>query len=91
MLHIKFIAFLILITLFYIGLSSANLSSVSAQIIKEDYNKNESTNYIPQIYPTQSAGEVFRFNNLQPNDLIQVNETEIQLFFQNKIQIKVGE
>ena len=78
MLHIKFIAILVLLILFYICISSANLSSVSAQIIKEDHNKNknESTNYIPQIYPTQSAGEVFRFNNLQPNDLIQVNETE---------------
>jgi len=48
---------------------------VSAQIIK-DCNKNASTNCIPQIYPTQYGGEVYRLNNLHPNDLIQVNETE---------------
>ena len=79
-----------MVTLTHISTSRENIF-VSAQIIKEDNNKNESTNYIPQIYPTQSTGEIYRFNNVQPNDLIQVNETEIQRFSQKKIQIKVGE
>ena len=48
---------------------------VSAQIIN-DNSINESANFIPQIYPSLYGGEVYRFNNLHPNDLIQVNETD---------------
>lgn len=56
---------------------------VSAQIIPEDRNKNDSS-YIPQIYPTQPTGEEYRFNKLNPNDLIQVNETEDPTVFSKK-------
>jgi len=69
-----YISILILLILLSISLSS-KCFFVSGQIIKE-YNKNESTTFIPQIYPTRYEGEVYRFNNLHPNDLIQVNETE---------------
>ena len=84
-----YISILLLLTIFFIIISSINLF-VSAQII-QDHNKNESKNYIPQIYPTQSGGEQYRFNKSNPNDLMQVNETEIELFFQKKILIIVGE
>lgn len=70
------ILFLILLILFSISVSSG-FFFVSAQIIKQNHNnKNTSTNSIPQIYHSQSGGEIYRFNKLQPNDLIQVNETE---------------
>ncbi|HET9805531.1 MAG TPA: hypothetical protein VFP49_01350 [Nitrososphaeraceae archaeon] len=71
------ILFLILLILFSISVSSSEFFFVSAQIIKQNHNdKNTSTNSIPQIYHSQSGGEIYRFNKLQPNDLIQVNETE---------------
>ena len=83
MVHVIIITILIVVTLTHISTSRENIF-VSAQIIKEDNNKNESTNYIPQIYPTQSTGEIYRFNNVQPNDLIQVNETEDPTVFSKK-------
>ncbi|MDR4511123.1 MAG: hypothetical protein MRJ93_05390 [Nitrososphaeraceae archaeon] len=57
---------------------------VSAQSIKENKLKNESTNYIQQIYPTKLTGEVYRFNNSKPNDMIQVNENEDPTIFSKK-------
>ena len=84
MVHVIIITILIVLTLTYFSTSIENIF-VSAQIIKEDNNnKNESTNIIPHIYPTQSTGEIYRFNNLQPNDLIQVNETEDPTVFSKK-------
>ena len=77
-----YISILLLLIFFFINISSINLF-VSAQII-HDHNKNESTNYIPQIYPTQSGGEQYRFNKLNPNDLIQVNETQDPTVFSKK-------
>ena len=72
---------LILLILFSISVSS-EFFFVSAQIIKQNHNnKNTSTNSIPQIYHSQSGGEVYRFNKLLPNDLIQVNETEDPTIF----------
>jgi hypothetical protein len=73
---------LLLLTIFLINISGINLF-VSAQII-QDHNKNESENYIPHIYPTQSGGEQYRFNKSNPNDLIQVNETEDPTVFSKK-------
>ena len=77
-----YISILLLLTIFFIIISNINLF-VSAQII-QDHNKNESKNYIPQIYPTQSGGEQYRFNKSNPNDLIQVNETEDPTVFSKK-------
>ncbi len=73
---------LLLLTIFLINISNINLF-VSAQII-QDHNKNESKNYIAHIYPTQSGGEQYRFNKSNPNDLIQVNETEDPTVFSKK-------
>ena len=75
---------LILLILFSISVSS-EFFFVSAQIIKQNHNnKNTSTNSIPQIYHSQSGGEVYKFNNIQPNDLKQVNETEDPTVFSQK-------
>ena len=49
----SYVSILLLLTIFFINISSIDLF-VSAQII-QDHNKNESKNYIPQIYPTQSG------------------------------------
>lgn len=73
------ISVLLLLILFSISISS-KCFFVSAQIIK-DYNKNASTNFIPQIYSTQYSGGVYRFNTLHPNDLKQVNETDDPTIF----------
>ena len=77
-----YISILLLLTIFLINISSINLF-VSAQII-QDHNKNESKNYIAHIYLTQSGGEQYRFNKSNPNDLIQVNETEDPTVFSKK-------
>ena len=77
-----YISILILLIIFLISINSINLF-VSAQII-QDHNKTESKNYIPQIYPSKSGGEQYRFNKSNPNDLIQVNETEDPTVFLKK-------
>ena len=50
----------------------------------QDDNKTGSKNYRPQIYLSQSGGEQYRFNKSNPNDLIQVNETEDPTVFSKK-------
>jgi hypothetical protein len=84
---------IILITLVSIGVlklietsASSSLSSLasSAEIPLNDTNKNKSISDIPHIYPTKPNGEIYRFNNTQPNDLNQVNETEDPTVFSHK-------
>ena len=77
-----YISILILSIIFLIKINSINLF-VSAQIM-QDHNKIESKNFIPQIYPSQSGGEQYKFNKSNPNDLIQVNETEDPAVFSKK-------
>ena len=48
------------------------------------FPKNKSTAKIQNIYPTQLNAEMYRFNNIQPNDLTQVNETEDPTVFSQK-------
>jgi len=83
MLEIIMISILLLLAVIIICMSSENIF-VSGQIIKEDQNKNEFRNNITQIYPTKPTAEVYRFNNSQPNDFIQVNETEDPTVFSKK-------
>jgi hypothetical protein len=73
--HIIIITILIFLAVIYINTISESVF-IAAQSLKEYNNKNESSNYIQQIYPTQPTGETYRLKTSQPNDLIQLNETE---------------
>ena len=73
-----------------ISASSYSLLSSGITLDEDVPPKNKSTAKIQNIYPTQPNAEMYRFNNIQPNDLNQVNETEILLFFHRKILTIVG-
>ncbi len=64
--------------------SSLPPAASSHEIRLDDTNDNKSTIIIPQIYPNKSNEEIYRFNNIHPNDLSQVNETEDLTVFSQK-------
>ena len=87
--NITIIILLTLISLISIGIVnfieiSASSSSLTSEITLDDTNKNKSTINIPHIYPNKPNEEVYRFNNIEPNDINQVNETEDPTIFSQK-------
>ena len=82
------ILILVLFTIIsFIQLSASSLPSPSpssSELTSDKTNTNKSTINIPQIYPNKPNQEIYRFNNIQPNDLKQVNETEDPTVFTQK-------
>jgi hypothetical protein len=82
------ITIIILLTLVSIGIVNfieiSASSSSSSKIILDDSNENKSKINIPHIYPNKPNEEIYRFNNIEPNDLTQVNETEDPTVFSQK-------
>jgi hypothetical protein len=68
----------------FIEISASAASSSSSKITLNDTNKNNSTINIQHIYPNKPNEEIYRFNNIQPNDLTQVNETDDPTVFSQK-------
>ena len=53
--------------------------------IEDNNNKNSTTTTpIPQIYPTSINGSTYKFNNTNPSDKIQVDETEDKNIFSKR-------
>ena len=53
--------------------------------IEDNNNKNSTTTTpIPQIYPTTINGSTYKFNNTNPSDKIQVDETEDKNIFSKR-------
>ena len=53
--------------------------------IEDNNNKNNTTTTpIPQIYPTTINGSTYKFNNTNPSDKIQVDETEDKNIFSKR-------
>ena len=53
--------------------------------IEDNNNKNNTTTTpIPQIYPTTINGSIYKFNNTNPSDKIQIDETEDKNIFSKR-------
>ncbi len=71
----------------FIEISASSLPSPppsSSELTVDETNTNKSTINIPQVYPNKPNEEFYKFNNIQPNDLKQVNETEDPTVFSQK-------
>jgi len=70
---------------YFIEISASSLQPPSSsETTLDDNSKNKSAVNIPHIYPNKVNEEIYRFNNIQPNDLTQVNETDDPTVFSQK-------
>ena len=56
----------------------------SSELTVDETNTTKSTINIPHVYPNKPHEEFYKFNNIHPNDLKQVNETQDPTVFSQK-------